>query len=81
MKKLCCDPDVEVCNRLKDMLASRGIACTVRHDPMPSLFEKSKQTLPELWVLDDRQFDQAWSLIQATREAPPPDSDAEPSDA
>jgi hypothetical protein len=51
---------------------------------MPSLFEKSARALPELWVLDDSQFDQAWALIQAEIEPPAPagdEGDTESSDA
>jgi hypothetical protein len=83
MKKLCCDPDAEVCNRLKVNLESVGIACTVRHEAQPGLFDDRDRRLPELWVLDDSRFDEAWALVQAGQESPsdPTDPDRESSDA
>lgn len=83
MKKLCCDPDPEVCNRLKIKLESAGIACTMRHEAQPGLFDGSDTRLPELWVLDDNRFNDAWEIIYAGQEPPPDtaDPDRESSDA
>ena len=67
MKRLCCDRDPEVCERLKSRLEASGIACLVKVESGGSLFQGRADDpvppFPELWVLDDAQFEAALGVL------------------
>lgn len=73
MKRLLSSPDHAQIGLLLSRLRDAGIACEVRNEHVFAALPASRFT-PELWVLDDGQFDEATELLRAWRE-PMPDAD------
>lgn len=67
MKKLCCDESLDICNDIKTRLEANGIACLVKNEGAEPLLGGAQPlvgpTLPEVWVLDDSQFEQARQIV------------------
>jgi hypothetical protein len=67
MKKLLSDPDLGVCDELRRMLASHGIEAEIRNTaPGPVLGGRDTpicSVTPELWVVDEGQFEDALGLL------------------
>ena len=77
MKKICGDSDIEVCDRLRALLESRGIPCVLRAEHEPVLGGENSplaRPMPELWLVNDEQFDEAMALIHG--EPPETSSDS-----
>ena len=53
------------CNLLRSLLESHGIPCVVKNEILSSLAPRVPFTevWPELWVVDDRQFDEARQIV------------------
>ena len=72
MKRLCRDPNPEICEQLRRTLAEHDIECEVREREQMSLFSATEQgnqegSFAELWIADDTSFARAWSLVTASR--------------
>jgi hypothetical protein len=59
MKKIYTSPSAAQCNLLKSLLEAHGIPCVVRNEIPSGAALSVTQGWPEVWVLDDRQLDQA----------------------
>ena len=64
MKMLFSSPDVQEVELLKTELDNAGIACEVRNQNAYTLFPGA-EFYPELWVLDDADFQKASDLREA----------------
>ena len=68
MKRLFSSPDSAEIGLLASRLEAAGIECELRNESaMPGV-----AFTPELWVLNDEQFDAAGELLAAWRESTPP---------
>jgi len=58
------------CNLLKSLLESRGIPCVVRNEILSGLAPRVPFTevWPELWVVDDHQFEEARQILEEATE-------------
>ena len=64
MKKLCCENSLEGCEAIKAIVEAAGIPCVIRNEATASLFGRQAGfEWPEVWVVNDEQFDQAWALL------------------
>jgi hypothetical protein len=74
MKRLCCDRDPESCEELRAKLAENGIACVIKDARDTPLFDavggSAPPALPELWVVEDDQFEAAWSILNDPQGSP-----------
>jgi hypothetical protein len=66
MKRVYSSLSAAQCNLLKSVLESRGIPCAVRNEIVSGLAGRVPFTevWPELWVLDDRQFEEARQILE-----------------
>lgn len=72
MRKVFSDPSLGRCDLVRSVLEARGIECTIRNDlsslttghgyPVPSGPSLPFAT-PQVWILDDRRYDQALELL------------------
>jgi hypothetical protein len=63
MKLLCYEKDPAICESLKEQLDEAGIACLMKSEQGDSLFKASKKPAHELWIVNDAEFEKAWSLL------------------
>lgn len=69
MKKLTTEPNQMRCDYLKATLESRGIQCCIRNElsagsAAAGITGPLNFALPEIWVLDDAQLDDAQDILQ-----------------
>jgi len=74
MKKLTSSDSLIAINHFKNVLESEGIACRIRNEHLGSIVGEMPfvEVWPELWVINDLDFDRAQQLIDAaiTDESP-----------
>ncbi len=73
MKKLTSADSLITINHFKNLLEAEGIRCQVRNEHLGSIMGEMPfvETWPELWVLNDLDFDRAKQLItDAASESP-----------
>ena len=74
MKKLTSSESLVMINHWKNILESEGIACEIRNEHLGSVLGEVPfvEVWPQLWVINDLQFDRAQQLISddATAESP-----------
>jgi len=71
VKKLCCENSLEGCEAIKAAIEAAGIPCVIRNEATASLFvDQAGLEWPEVWVVNDEQFDQAWALLNRPTEEP-----------
>lgn len=65
MKKLTSADSLVTINHYRNLLQSEGIACRIRNEYLGSIAGEMPfvETWPELWVLNDLDFDRATQLI------------------
>jgi len=70
MKKVYTSPSAAQCNLLKSVLESHDIPCVVRNEAVSGLAGgvPFTEVWPELWVLDDRQLDEARQIVEEATE-------------
>jgi rubrerythrin len=68
MKKVATTVDRVMINHYKNILESEGIACKIRNDHLGSIVGEMPFTeaWPELWVINDLDYDRAKQLIEGT---------------
>lgn len=68
MKFLCSDKSLGRCDMLKALLEANGIECVLKNEYMPfsgsgiGVFSPDP-VYPELWVVDDNQYDEAMVVV------------------
>ena len=67
MKKLTSADSLITINHFKNLLESEGIPCQIRNEHLGSIMGEMPfvETWPELWVVNDLDFDRATQLITA----------------
>lgn len=72
MRLVYSDPNGAFVHIAKGVLEQNGIRCLIRHDHLQNTvsFFLPHDTWVELWVLDDRQFEQARALLTKTTPVP-----------
>ena len=67
MKKVTRAENVVMANHYKNILESEGIACEIRNDVLNQIFGEMpfEETWPELWVVNDIDYDRAKQLIDS----------------
>jgi hypothetical protein len=72
MKRLLQAPNLALATLWADMLGGAGIAASVQRAYASSIAGEipPDQALPEVWVMDDSQFDAARALLPALRHPP-----------
>ena len=72
MKRLTTAPNLAIATLWADMLSHGGVAATVQRQYASSAAGEvpPDQTLPEVWVQDAAQFDQAKQLLYELRHPP-----------
>jgi len=73
MKKLTSADSLITINHFKNLLEAEGIRCQIRNEHLGSIMGEMPfvETWPELWVLNDLDFDRATQLItDADAESP-----------
>ncbi len=73
MKKLTSADSLITINHFKNLLEAEGIRCQIRNEHLGSIMGEMPfvETWPELWVLNDLDFDRATQLItDADKESP-----------
>ena len=74
MKKLTTSPSLVTINHYKNVLESEGIACRIKNEHLGSIVGEMPfvEVWPELWVVNDLDFDRARQLIDEdiTAESP-----------
>lgn len=74
MKKLTSSESLITINHFKNVLESEGIACRIRNEHLGSIVGEMPfvEVWPELWVVNDIEFDRAKQLIDdaITEESP-----------
>ena len=75
MKKLTSSESLITINHYKNVLASEGIRCEVRNEHLGSIMGEVPffETWPQLWVVNDLDFDRAQQLIEAIDSESPGD--------
>ena len=82
MKFLFADKSLGRCDMLKAVLESNGVPCMIKNEFMPfstagiGIFG-TEPIYPELWVVDDDQYDEALALL-AESEVQQPADDCRP---
>ncbi len=68
MKKLTSADTLVTIHHYKNVLESEGIACTIRNEHLSPIAGEVPfiETWPELWVVNDLDYDRAKQLIDAT---------------
>ncbi len=68
MKKVTTTADRVMINHYKNILESEGIACRIRNDHLGSIVGEMPFTeaWPELWVVNDLDYDRAKQLVEGT---------------
>ena len=66
MKKLIAIPSLSECDLLKSVLESKGISCFIKNEMSSLLAGKIpfQEVMPELWIIDDEQFDKASAIVK-----------------
>jgi hypothetical protein len=72
MRRLTQAPNLAIATLWADMLTGSGIACNVQRAYASSIAGEipPDQSLPEVWVEDDAQLEQARQLLTEIRRAP-----------
>lgn len=74
MKKLTSAESLITINHYRNLLESEGIACRIRNEHLGSIVGEMPfvEVWPELWVMNDLEYDRARQLIDAaiTAESP-----------
>ena len=74
MKKLTSSPSLITINHYKNVLESEGIPCRLKNEHLGSIVGEIPfvEVWPELWIINDLDFDRAQQLIDAaiTDESP-----------
>ena len=74
MKKLTASASLVTINHFKNVLESEGIACRIKNEHLGSIVGEMPfiEVWPELWVINDLDYDRAKQLIDAaiTDESP-----------
>ena len=67
MKKLTSADSLITINHFKNLLEAEGIPCQIRNEHLGSILGEMPfvETWPELWVVNDLDFDRATQLIEA----------------
>lgn len=67
MKKLTSSPSIITISHFKNVLESEGIPCQVRNEYLGGIAGEMplQEVWPELWVVNDLDFDRAKQLIDA----------------
>ena len=67
MKKLTSSPTLVTVSHYKNLLASEGIEATINNEHLGGVFGDIpfQDTWPELWVINDLDYDRAKQLIDA----------------
>lgn len=76
MKKLTSAPTVVTIHHYKNLLEAEGIAAQIRNEHLGSILGDMPftETWPQLWVVNDLDYDRAMQLIEGTAlEESPPD--------
>ncbi len=75
MKKLTTAPSLITINHFKNLLEAEGIPCQIRNEHLGSIMGEMPfvEVWPELWVVNDLDFDRATQLITAA-DAESPDT-------
>ncbi len=65
MKKLTSADSLITINHFKNLLEAEGIRCQIRNEHLGSIFGEMPfvETWPELWVVNELDFDRAQQLI------------------
>ena len=63
MKVLVTESSLQFCDMVKAILESRGIACMLKNE-YSSLESGSTFVRPELWIVDDAQFEEARAILR-----------------
>jgi len=73
MKKLTTADSLITINHYKNVLTAEGIRCEIRNQHLGSILGEMPfaETWPELWVLNDLDFDRANELIAAANAETP----------
>jgi len=73
MKKLTSADSLITINHFKNLLASEGIPTEIRNEHLGSIMGEMPfvETWPELWVINDLDFDRATELITAVDKESP----------
>ena len=68
MKKLTSAPSVITIHHYKNILESEGISCKIRNEHLGSILGEMPftDTWPQLWVVNDLDFDRAKQLIDGS---------------
>ena len=67
MKKLTSADSLITINHFKNLLEAEGIPCEIRNEHLASILGEMPfvETWPELWIVNDLDFDRATQLITA----------------
>ena len=67
MKKLTSADSLITINHFKNLLEAEGIPCQIRNEHLGSIMGEMPfvETWPELWIVNDLDFDRATQLITA----------------
>ena len=67
MRKLTSSPSLITINHYKNVLESEGIACRIKNEHLGSIVGEMPfvEVWPELWIINDLDFDRAQQLIEA----------------
>ncbi|MBU2678345.1 MAG: DUF2007 domain-containing protein [Gammaproteobacteria bacterium] len=73
MKKLTSADSLITINHYKNLLASEGIRCEIRNEHLGSIMGEMPfvETWPEIWVVNDLDFDRATQLIRSVDDESP----------
>jgi len=68
MKKLTSSESLVTINHFKNVLESEGIACRIRNEHLSSIVGEmpTVEVWPELWVINNLDYDRAKQLIDVT---------------
>ena len=81
MKMLCCDKDIRVCNELRELLESHGIPCLIQNETQEPVLggdtSPLANTTPQLWVVEDSDFERALQIIHPDKTPDPQEADSE----
>jgi len=73
MKKLTSADSLITINHFKNLLEAEGIPCQIRNEHLGSIMGEMPfvETWPELWVVNDLDFDRATQLITSADDESP----------
>ena len=76
MKKLTSSPSIVTINHYKNVLESEGIPCQLKNEHLGSIVGEIPflEVWPELWVINDLDYDRAKQLIEGTAQDESPQS-------